>query len=281
MFLFYTLNGELSKLYSADAGVPQGSVVAPYLFSLSTNDVPLSLDTVMATFADDMFLLATDVDPVMASQKLQRHLTHIESWLKQWKIKINEHKSQHITFTLRRQDCPTVFLNNIPLTHSTEIRYLGLHLDRRLTWRSHVTKTRQKLKTRFYQLKRLLDKRSQLHMKHKLTIYKTIIRPIWTYGVQLWGSAKPSHTKRIQAIQNKVLRTITQCPFYVSNNTLHNDLNIPLITTVAQELYNTMHSKFEIHTNPLVHRMHPRFIPGNPARRLKRLWPRDLLREDQ
>jgi hypothetical protein len=268
---------ELSQLYVATAGVPQGSVLGPTLFSISVNDIPSHHDTLIATFADDIALLAIDNDPVNASQKIQQHLNLIETWTKLWKIKLSETKSQHITFTLRRQDCPTVYINNIAISHSNVVKYLGLFLDRRLTWNTHVTKTRQKLKTRFYQLKRLLDSRSRLQLSRKLTLYKTMIKPIWTYGVALWGSAKPSHTKRIQAIQNRILRTITQCPFYVSNTTLHNDMKLPLVTDTAKQLYRALHDKFQQHANPLIHNMHTLVIPGNPVRRLKRRWCRDLL----
>lgn len=267
---------ELSALFPINAGVPQGSVLGPTLFSISIGDIPTSPNTLLALFADDMAILSSHVDPVMASLNIQNHIHMIEPWTATWKIKINETKSQHITFTLRKRDCPTVLVNNTALIHATTVRYLGLHLDRRLTWAHHISKTRSRMKTRFYQLKRLLDRRSKLRMTHKLTLYKTIIRPIWTYGVQLWGSAKPSHTKRIQAIQNKILRTITQCPFYVTNNTLHNDLHIQFVNDIARTSYTTLKTKFHNHTNPLIQQMSTDFIPGNPARRLKRRWPRDL-----
>jgi hypothetical protein len=267
---------DFSCIYSINAGVPQGSVLAPTLFAVSVNDMPLNDSTLMAMFADDVSLLSSDSDPIAASRKVQNHLNVIEPWLKLWKIKINEMKSQHVTFTLRRLDCPPIYINNIQLSHTSTVKYLGLHLDRRLTWNTHVTKTRQTMKTRFFQLKRLLDSRSRLTIKNKLTIYKTMIRPIWTYGVQLWGSAKPSHTKRIQAIQNKILRTITQCPFYVNNSTLHNDLHIPYIIDIARSSYKSLYNKFHTHTNPLIIELAVH-VPNNHIRRLKRHWPRDLL----
>ncbi|CAH1392097.1 unnamed protein product [Nezara viridula] len=32
--------------------------------------------------------------------------------------------------------------------------------------------------------------------------------PIWTYGIELWGSTKPSNSSRIQSLQSKILRKI-------------------------------------------------------------------------
>jgi hypothetical protein len=48
-------------------------------------------------------------------------------------------------------------------------------------------------------------------------MYKCIMKLIWTYGIQLWGCTKPSNTKLIQRFQSKVLRLITNAPWYVSN----------------------------------------------------------------
>jgi hypothetical protein len=53
-------------------------------------------------------------------------------------MKANGTKSTHITFTTRRETCTPVHINNIQLPQAEEIKYLGLHLDRRLTWRNHI-----------------------------------------------------------------------------------------------------------------------------------------------
>jgi hypothetical protein len=53
---------------------------------------------------------------------------------------------------------------------------------------------------RYKLLLRLLDTRSHLSLENKLLIYRTILKPMWTYGLELWGSAKPSNLKRIQTL---------------------------------------------------------------------------------
>ena len=50
---------------------------------------------------------------------------------------------------------------------------------------------------------------------------KTVLKPIWTYGIELWGCASTSNVAVIQRYQSKLLRTITNAPWYVSNHTLH------------------------------------------------------------
>jgi hypothetical protein len=50
-------------------------------------------------------------------------------------------------------------------------------------------------------------------MTNKLLLYNTIIKSIWTYGLELWGSTKPSNLRRIKSLQSKILRKIVDAPF--------------------------------------------------------------------
>jgi hypothetical protein len=66
-------------------------------------------------------------------------------------------------------------------------------------------------------------------VENKLPIYKAMLMPVWTYGVELWEFSKPSKTKILQTYHSKTLRMITGAPRFVSNLTLHNDLKIPSV----------------------------------------------------
>jgi hypothetical protein len=104
-------------------------------------------------------------------------------------------------------------------------------------------------------------------------LYKTIIKPIWTYGIELWGCASKSSIAIMQRSQSKILRMITNAPWYVTNQALHEDLNIPYITEVIQERSIKHHNKIKIHSNtilwPLLEQQH--------RRRLKKSWLVDLI----
>jgi hypothetical protein len=81
----------------------------------------------------------TYIDPIIASHKLQTNLLSIQNWFKKWRMKANESKLIHITFTTRRETCPPpVHINNVQLPQE-DVKYLGLHLDRRLTWYKHIS----------------------------------------------------------------------------------------------------------------------------------------------
>jgi hypothetical protein len=76
----------------------------------------------------------------------------------------------------------------------------------------------------------LIGKCSHLSLENKVLIYKAILKPIWTYGIELWGCAKPPNTKTLQVFQSNTLRHIMEAPMFVSNKTIHEDLNVPYIT---------------------------------------------------
>jgi hypothetical protein len=171
---FYSVlqGSEISDPFPIIAGVPQGSVLAPILYNIYTSDIPSSPETILATFADDTAILSSDPSHINVSFNLQHHLNRLETWFTDWRIKINLQKTTHVTFTLRRQTCPFVFLYGSPLSQSDKVRYLGLHIDRRLTWNGHVNTKRKALDMRRKQLYTLLSHHSRLPLHLKILVYK-------------------------------------------------------------------------------------------------------------
>jgi len=264
-----------SPQHNIAAGVPQGSDLAPDLFNIYTSDIPRTPNTVLASFADDTALLSTHNDITTAAKNLQYHASLIEVWCKNWLIKINESKSTQVTFSLRRDICPLIKLNNITIPVFNETKYLGIILDKRLTWGPHLRNKRKIANIRLHLFRPLL--KSKLKLKIKILLYKTIIRPLWSYGIQIWGPAKPSNIRPIQSFQNITLRIITGAPWYLTNQALHNDLKIKTANELAKLHYKRFHTKLPLSTNPLIQTMSSNRIPDDPPRRLKRNWNRDLL----
>jgi hypothetical protein len=67
-------------------------------------------------------------------------------------------------------------------------------------------------------------------MYNKLMLYKQILKPVWAYGIQLWGCTKQSNTDIIHRFQNKVLRNIFDAPWYIRNADPHRDLQMEMVT---------------------------------------------------
>jgi hypothetical protein len=111
------IESTLSNSYDILAGVPQGSDIAPFLYIIFTADIPTTENTLMGTYADDTAILAANSGPHICSHHLQNHLNMLSKWCNAWKIKVNELKSTHVTFTLRPKECPEVSFSNSVIPH--------------------------------------------------------------------------------------------------------------------------------------------------------------------
>jgi len=115
-----------------------------------------------ATYADDTAILASHHNPITASSIPQHHLHQLEKWLKRWRIKANENKSTHITFSLKRETCPAVTLNGQHIPQGETDKYLGIRLDRRLTWQKHIFTKRKQLGLQLHRMYWIIGRKSKL-----------------------------------------------------------------------------------------------------------------------
>ena len=188
-------------------------------------------------------------------------------------MKANETKSVQVTFTRKRKTFPPVQLNDKQLPQTDDVKYLGIHLDRRLTWCKHITAKRKQLDLKLRNLYWLTGRKSQLALANKLLVYKVILKPIWTYSVQLWGSASNSNLEILERFQLKVLRIITGALWYVPNTVLKSDLQVPTVRQEVKHYSATYRQRLDVHPNSLAKIL---FLSRTCNRRLKRHYPADL-----
>lgn len=174
---------------------------------------------------------------------------------------------------MRRNDCPSVFLNGEEIPKSTHVKYLGMHLDRRLTWKHHIKAKRDHLNIKTKKMTWLLGPKSQLNLYNKLTLYKSILKPVWSYGIQLWGTSSNSNIEILQRYQSKTLRLITNAPWYITNKAIHRDLNIPTVREEITRFSIKYLERLSYHDNPLAVSL---LDDSNEKYRLKRYHILDL-----
>jgi hypothetical protein len=113
--------------------------------------------------------------------------------------------SQHTPHSPREEE-------HVQLHKTEDVKYLGLHRYRRLTWHKHIFTKRKKLGIALTKMYWLLGRKSKLSTNNKLLIYETILKPISAYGIQLWGTASTSNIEILERFQSKALHMIRDAP---------------------------------------------------------------------
>jgi hypothetical protein len=88
-------------------------------------------------------------------------------------------------------------------------------------------------------------------------VYKAILKPIWTYGVQLWGTASNSNIDILERFQSKVLRIITDEPWYVPKMMIRRDLQVLPVRQEERNYSITYRHLLENHPNRLAKSLFP------------------------
>jgi len=265
------VRGERSRIRIVRAGVPQGSVLGPVLYTLFTSDLPCpnKPGTILATYADDTAFIANASCPIEASRITQEFLDSNGKWTNRWNVSINGRKSQHCKITLRGKILPREKLLDITIPQSLHAQYLGLILDKRLTWKQHTTKIAATCRAKLRKLNLMLKPTSKLTLGNKILLFKTIVVPSMTYCIQLWGMASDSN---VMKVQNRALRMIADAPRYVRNDALTTDHHVPSVREQINRHSSRYNDRLTAHINHLAASLaHPR-----TRRRLKRRHPGDL-----
>ena len=156
------------------AGVAQGGLISPVLFSLYVNDMPSPSHHVeLALYADDTAVIATSRKPTLLVSYLESYLNDLQRWLSEWRIAINVSKSSAMIFARagRRFIQPRpVTLFGEPIQWVGTTRYLGVTLDKRLTWSPHIVQVRKKTAQRMGMLGPLLNRKSDLSVRNGVAI---------------------------------------------------------------------------------------------------------------
>jgi hypothetical protein len=114
--------------------------------------------------------------------------------------------------------------------------------------------------------------KSKLSTSNKIVIYKVKLKPICTYGIQLWGTASTSNIEILERFQSKVLLSMVGAPRYVSNTVIRRALQTPSVRDEIRRYSSQYSARLSVHSNGLVVNLMAQ--PDN--RRLQRHLPNDL-----
>ncbi len=238
------IGNKVSKIFKMKFGLPQGSILSPILYNIFTADIPTSNQCDIAQFADDTAIFTSSKYAKVIEVRLEIYLQQLFHYFKVWKIVVNAEKTEAIFFTLRKKlEIPKTPLRikNHKIIWKDSVKYLGLLLDKRLTFNKHVEYIINKVNIVVKCMYSLLHRKSALNIKNKLLLYKVGIRPILTYGAPVFSKAAKTHLQKIQITQNKILKMILNAPWRTKTTKIHQQSNVPLI----HEFLTKLTKKFE------------------------------------
>lgn len=194
-----------------NAGLPQGSVLSPMLFNLYTSDIHRIGSNrnklKILQYADDFCVYSENKKYETAIQTLDDFFIEIYRWFCKNNFDISQQKSAICVFT--RHNTSTahpIRIGNFNFTHKNNIKYLGMILDKKLSWRPHIDYLASKCNKSINFLKMITKVWWGADTKTCLTFYKAYIRSIIDYGCHLYGSASNNTLSRLDILQNTALR---------------------------------------------------------------------------
>lgn len=197
-------------------GCPQGGVLSPLLWNMMVDELLDDLNEEgwnTYGFADDVCILLKGANMGQLCRKMQGALDATNSWCRRNGLTINASKTQLVAFTNKRKlgDFVPPVIGEQTLMLQDKVKYLGITLDKRLNWATHVEiKCASAMKV-LWQCRRAFGNKWGLTPKMVYWLYKVIVRPIVSYGSIAWVARTftASAEKKLEAVQRLACLCIT------------------------------------------------------------------------
>jgi retron-type reverse transcriptase len=206
------LQTEKSRWRSQKNGLPQGSVLAPMLFNIYTNDQPVLHKTHRFAYADDLALAAQSNNFEDTERSLSNALEGLARYYEMNCLKANPLKTQTCAFHLRNRDANrqlNVTWNDAAIEHCPYPRYLGVTLDRTLSFKNHCLKVRQKVGSRNSLLRKLTSTQWGASAHTLRTTGLALCYSAGEYACPVWH--RSAHAGHVTSALNDTCRIITGC----------------------------------------------------------------------
>lgn len=189
-------------------GVPQGSILGPFLFLVYINDIPECLKSVndeIILFADDTSLLFSDKNKDALAQRIKETIDRLSIWFHVNNLSLNVNKSKAICFSLRPSVSHEmdVYFGSDKLENVSSTKFLGLEIDQKLQWSDHLNDLSKKLCSAIFAIRKI---RNLCGLEAAKSVYFAYFHSLITYGLLFWGMA-PNST-RIFLLQKRAVRSL-------------------------------------------------------------------------
>ena len=210
---FYVeLNNDRSRWRNQKNGLPQGSVLSPILFNIYTNDQPLHDGTRNFIYADDLCVTAQYPSFTEVEHTIEEALDELTTYYRSNSLRANPDKTQVTSFHLKNREAKRtleVKWNNTDLENTPHPKYLGVTLDRTLSYKKHIHNTKMKVATRNNLLKKLSNSKWGCNASTIRTTALALSYSAAEYACPVW--ARSPHASKLDPELNDACRSITGC----------------------------------------------------------------------
>lgn len=210
-------------------------------------------------FADDTAFYFSHKRPGKIISQLNIASKYLADYCNKWKIKLNASKTQATFFTRRRcqEFLPNDEVNilNTTIPWKSELKYLGLTLDKTLTFKKQTELAAEKALKYMGMLYPILNRKSKLNYFNKLLIYKIVFQSILLYACPVWGSCAQCHINKLQLVQNKCLKIILNLPYDHSTTDVHNRAKVSSIRHQIRKISDKFNDRLCASENLLIRQL--------------------------
>ena len=206
---FLIINGSLSSNRVLPCGIPQRTILGPFLFFLYISDLPNCLMHSQAQiYADDTHLTLAGNSFDSIELNLNEDLASVSEWLTANKLTLNKSKTEIMIIGSRQR------LKTLP--HSPSLKIDWAPISQMPSTKSHIENLSKKIAFGIGALKRIGP-----FVPHKtlLFIYNSSVKLHFDYCNVVWGSWNKTLAK-LQKLQNRAARVLTSSAFDTSTEYL-------------------------------------------------------------
>lgn len=205
----------LSESVDVLTGVPQGSVLGPLLFILFINDITDSIDDhrFLTLFADDTSAIITADNINVLSMYARKCVENICTWCESNGLVLNSQKTDLVFFSpigVKQDFSVLVRAADKSICQSEAVKFLGLKLDKNLSWQKHTESLTKNLSSKNYAIIQL---RELVNIDTLKIFYYGCVNSVLSYGILCWGNS--SAVQKVFILQKRIIRSM----FTLSYNT--------------------------------------------------------------